>query len=531
MERKKYKILIADDEYWTREKLRKIIPWEDYGLIFQKPAVDGEDVLQKMEEDLPDIVITDINMPYLNGVELLSKIQEQYPDVVTFVISGYDDFSYVKDSFMSGSINYLIKPVSRIDLIEAVTKALELLSRRKKQRQETLRTASFLQDMELSQLLEKKEIPFVSNIIINKAMSCAGATLILLKIHDLRSLSVQYGYDRNVLSWAVKQRLRSMIQEERAVIFNHVYRSNEFIIVSEKGTEELKALANHIVSEMEILAESPVTLIFSDHSFSIESIYQAYVQTVSLLMTRSYTPVSQILFPKEGSADTDEICNHFNDRQKKELADFLKKGQSTEVKRMLFEDIGLARSGEESWSYIEVRQTVKRVVNFIEEHTEHLSANQGEDGLEDIGVMLDKEVESLNVSYLCELIGDFVDSSITGSTGEVADTTRGTVHQAAKFIREHYFEQLTLGFLAEKYHVEKTYFSRMFRKETGTTLLSYITRVRIDRAKELITEGTISLTEIAFMVGYDDYTYFNKVFRKTEGMSPSDYRKSSNIDR
>lgn len=96
MESKKYKILIADDEYWTREKIRRMIQWDKYGLLFLEPAVDGEDVLRKMEEHHPDIVITDINMPYLDGVELLRILQEKYPEVVTFVISGYDDFDYVK---------------------------------------------------------------------------------------------------------------------------------------------------------------------------------------------------------------------------------------------------------------------------------------------------------------------------------------------------------------------------------------------------------------------------------------------------
>ena len=110
-----------------------------------------------MEEEHPDILITDINMPFLNGVDLLSRMHEQYPDVVTFVISGYDDFEYVKGSFMSGSINYLIKPITRIDLVNALTRALELISERAHEKEELLKAGSALQDREFSHLIEHKD--------------------------------------------------------------------------------------------------------------------------------------------------------------------------------------------------------------------------------------------------------------------------------------------------------------------------------------------------------------------------------------
>ena len=112
--KKIYKILIADDEYWTREKLRHMIAWAKYSLECLEPAKDGEEVLERLADEQVDILITDINMPFVNGVELLSKLKASYPEVVAFVISGYDDFDYVKESFMSGSVNYLVKPVTKI---------------------------------------------------------------------------------------------------------------------------------------------------------------------------------------------------------------------------------------------------------------------------------------------------------------------------------------------------------------------------------------------------------------------------------
>ena len=153
MGKKMYKLLIADDEYWTREKIRSMIAWEEYQIAFMPPAQDGEKVLQILEADRPDILITDINMPFLNGVELVKRVKDQYPEIVILVLSGYDDFAYVKETLMAGAINYLLKPVTKIDLIRALSKALELISEKEENERQTLKAASLLQDRELSLLI------------------------------------------------------------------------------------------------------------------------------------------------------------------------------------------------------------------------------------------------------------------------------------------------------------------------------------------------------------------------------------------
>ncbi len=106
------------------------------------------------------------------------------------------------------------------------------------------------------------------------------------------------------------------------------------------------------------------------------------------------------------------------------------------------------------------------------------------------------------------------------------DSIRNAVKKAVEYINSHYFEELSLASLAEQFNVESSYFSKIFRQETGETVMVYITRLRIEKAQEYMKKQEISLTEIAFLVGYDDYTYFSRVFRKMVGKSPRDYRGS-----
>ena len=182
-----YKILIADDEYWCREKLIHMIDWKEYGLILQRPAQNGEEVLQRLKENPPDILITDINMPYVGGVELTKKLREEYPEIIVFVISGYDDFDYVRATMKSGAINYLLKPVSKIDLITALTEAMDILyERREKQQlaqeqQKKLQlVSSWLYDREYSRLIDHKENSYAAGISLEMNLDVAGYAGIFL---------------------------------------------------------------------------------------------------------------------------------------------------------------------------------------------------------------------------------------------------------------------------------------------------------------------------------------------------------------
>ena len=128
----KYKVLAADDEFWSRENIRNLIPWEEYSLEFLEPACDGEEVMERIAEEKPDIILTDINMPFLSGLELLKRLQNEYPETITIALSGYDDFDKVKGVFVSGGLDYLLKPVGKEEMVKVLTKALGISLLKKK---------------------------------------------------------------------------------------------------------------------------------------------------------------------------------------------------------------------------------------------------------------------------------------------------------------------------------------------------------------------------------------------------------------
>ncbi|MCI9447439.1 MAG: helix-turn-helix domain-containing protein [Lachnospiraceae bacterium] len=530
-----FKILIADDEYWSREKLRKMIDWQSYGLTLLEPAKDGEEVLARMGEEQPDILITDIDMPFLSGVDLLLQIRENYPDTIPFVISGYADFDYVRGSFMAGSINYLVKPVSRIDLVNAIAKALDLVARRDAQKKEArqrqdefLKASSLMQDREFSQLLEQRKMPRPANIIMNSKVDFTGAKLMLIKIHDMSDLADEFHYDMNLLSFRLKQKMKEMIKSNDVVIFNYIYRSNEFILLLGGEDEALAETAKKLDRGLGQLTSSPVSIVINDSICTMDNIYQAYVQSVALLMTRNYTMESVVIRcgQKEEKTEGERVCSRISEAQVKELRTLWKTGNKKAIRKMVFDNIGMRNCSKQQWQYLEVKQTVRRLVNTWEEVIIGNHENQNYMDCEGMVEAADKAVEQLDVSELCGILDEMIELAADAVQEECLEAASNLVRQAAAYIDECYFEPLTLSGLAEKYHVDNSYFSRIFRKEMGENLIHYLTRTRIEKAKEHIAKGDMNLAEVAFMVGYDDYTYFNKVFRKITGVSPREYKQN-----
>ena len=180
MSKRRYKVLAADDEYWSRENIRTLLPWDTYSIDFLEPAQDGEEVLERIPVEKPDIVMTDINMPFMDGLELLNKIHEMNPDIVSVAISGYDDFEKVKGVFLNGGIDYLLKPVGREQMVDVLKKSLEALE----SKGSDYVVSSFVEDSELSMILSGKLYQAKKQTEISATRNVEHIPSLLLKFHD-----------------------------------------------------------------------------------------------------------------------------------------------------------------------------------------------------------------------------------------------------------------------------------------------------------------------------------------------------------
>lgn len=517
---KKYKILIADDEYWVRRKLTALLDWDALGLQCLEPATDGRDALEKVRSEQPDILLTDINMPFLNGVELLEQVHQEKPDIVSFVISGYDDFEYVKGTFLSGSINYLLKPVSREDLELAVVKALEIISTREDQRRKITKAASLLRDTEFSQLVRDRETTALPTGSMEQYLGMGNMALMLIKIHNLPVVTRQFDHDMSLYAWTVKEEIRRLAGQDDLIVFNHIYRPGEFMVIAEPDTVEMPALARRIEADFARYPDARLTVCITGGTYSIDRIHIAYKEAVAQLLSREFVRENRILQAAAPAADTGKLEPGIT----KQIGNLLQAGNKQALLRLLLEDTGLG--GCEGWQYMQVLQLAKEIALVLSRAAARYNSDCTLADTDALTENICRAVETLDLQAVCGAVKGAVEYLTPGQREPAGDSTRDIIRQAAAYIDENYFEDLNLSVLAERFNMESSYFSRLFRQEMGENLIFYITKKRIEKARAYIANPDINLTEVSFMVGYNDYSYFNRVFKKNTGMSPREYRSS-----
>lgn len=538
MKSMKYKVLAADDEFWSRENIRSLIPWEEYSLEFLEPACDGEEVLGRIPEEKPDIILTDINMPFLSGLELLQRLQNEYPNIVTIAISGYDDFDKVKGVFVSGGLDYLLKPVGKEELVKVLTKALGVLEEREnaKKHDETSRIqehklSSFLEDSEYSALLSGKLYgQSASQTHVSSTNTFSEVATLMVKFYNIAEIAEQFDHDNLQMSWSIKSRLRELTGTDgNAIIFNNSNKMSEFLIVKTADAKELRALAENILKEFSLEEYGPVSVVLHEQTSSLDDIGTVYRELISTLVTRPFSRSHCILScPEEkNTVEMQTIGKSAPAHMETELYHLLSTGKKSETEKLIFRTCDFKHCDDGTWSYLDVKQYAGRITGilyrYVQEKCPELTA-QAEEAMDNI----DYYMKCLNAPSLFASLKILLDSLWESGEDKGADSSSVVqqVEQIHRYIEQSYHENITLTALAEQYHMDASYLSRIFSQKYGETIIAFLTRIRMEKAAELMKDQDKKLETISFLVGYDDYNYFSRVFRKKMGCSPREYRNN-----
>lgn len=545
MKTMKYKVLAADDEFWSRENIRNLIPWEEYSLEFLEPACDGEEVMERIEEEKPDIILTDINMPFLSGLELLERLQKEYPEIITVAISGYDDFDKVKGVFVSGGLDYLLKPVGKEEMVKVLTKALNLLEEREntKKQDETSRIrehklSSFLEDSEYSALLSGKLYGQAdAQTYVSSTNTFSEVATLMVKFYNIAEIAEKFEYDNLQMSWSIKSRLRELTGlEENVIIFNNSNKMSEFLLVKTADAKEFRTLAENILREFPLEEYGPISVVLHEQTSSLDDIGTIYRELISTLVTRPFNRHHCILSCQEEKREESQRSSEIQMMGKSvpahmetELYHLLETGQKSKTEKLIFKTCDFKDCDNGAWTYLDVKQYTGRLTGilyrYVQEKCPELTA-QAEEAMDNI----DYYMKCLNAPSLLASLKILLDSLWERGEDKDSDSGSGSimhqVEQIHKYMERSYHENITLTALAEEYHMDASYLSRSFSQKYGETIIAFLTRIRMEKAAELMKDPDKKLETISFLVGYDDYNYFSRVFRKKMGCSPRDYRNN-----
>jgi len=333
---KSYSVLAADDEYWARENLRSLIDWGKHGFVFLEPASDGADALRRIESEKPDIVISDVNMPYVSGTELIEKCVEKFPGTVFIALSGYDDYHFVRSTLVGGAIDYLLKPISEAELVTVLGKAVDRLANRGADAQnrsdalELKRQASMLAlDQEYSTYLKsisESDSPVdLTGRLADYELEYSGYALALFNAPGLSggaNAAAPFGDGQAVC--AIKDIIEREAIGSKRLVFHNTHKAGEFILITDMRIHQLKEACRALLLKLFHATDLTFSAVISRYYYSFASLSKAYNEAALALLCGPSANKSMVILAADRDASinlaratidsvVDQVCKYIDE--------------------------------------------------------------------------------------------------------------------------------------------------------------------------------------------------------------------------
>ena len=527
-----YKVFLVEDEIIIREAIRDNIDWGSHGFIFAGEAPDGELAVPLIEDIKPDILITDIKMPFVNGLELSRIVKKSMPWIKIIILSGHDEFEYTKEAISINVNEYLLKPISSSDLLNALKKVVTQIEYEKNQRENYQVINSRLKDS--MQMMKEKFLNDLATGVVPYTEALEKAEYFGLNIISRYYAVILIALENNQCQAEERDYFEYLKAES---IINEVVENNDdvlkfkvnlkkiVLIVKSDESEELESYCYMLAQSIKCEIERNTSCSLAASIGSIRERIQGIacsLKDAEFAMNFSYvfgknkiigiqdTKLSKInnkaLFPlNEG-----KILEYLRYRDKEYMLSRL----SSLIKNIKDQELN-------SFYYSQVFICITIAVSkFIEELGEKV---------EDILPELNNIEGIIDCIYTIDGFTSFMSKLISRAI-ELRENKRKNkygdiIWKAKKFIDENYADSgLSLNMVADYVNVSPSHFSTIFSQELSITFIEYLTSVRISKAKEKLRTTNLKSAEIAYKVGYNDPHYFSHVFKKETGLRPTDFR-------
>jgi len=529
-----FRVLIVDDDFTTRTNLRTIIEWEKYGFEICGEATNGQNAIEMIKECLPDIVITDMSMPIMDGVALIEYIKENYKDIKSIALSGYEDFAYVKDSMKNGAVDYLLKhKLDRTVLLKVLNAATDTISQQHKQRRQFAQSKAILQHEFIRSLVLGDE---QDNVVIQGKikdlelpLGVNNFSLVAISIDDFQLITGRLTKAEEVrLVASVMNLTEDILRDMNNGVLTYLEKG-KFVILFSFGTirsqrgiwTQINTTVNRI--SVSIKRYLNITACFSigkifDH---IENTRQMYQEAAALLNRKMIMGKDQVFRDVEPVQHTVDFFN-LDVKDEKQIMLFLRTGDYEKVSQQLdfvFDKMLLLKVSYKSVQMIcaELIGIANRLARAASVDVTSLYTNTDipYDEMKKHETILDVKTWILEVYH--RLIILLLDVDIKSN---YSDLTK----KVMEYIRQNYTKDISLHQTAENVGGNSSYLSRIFKEDCGIGFAEYLNKIRVRQAKHLMEHTDTKLKEIVQQVGFNNYTYFFKVFKVLEGVTPVEYK-------
>ena len=522
-----YQIFVVEDELLIRQSIRGVIENMPGPYVLCGEASDGEMALAMMQDLMPDILLTDIRMPFLDGFELIKNCKAMMPWLKVVIISGYGDFESAQKAIALGVDQYLLKPVRQADLVKVVEEMAAQIEKSKASRETALPVG-----MDEAEVLDVLRQHFMRQLLYGEADT--GELLDRMQLLKLDIMRTHYrvavcsfdspNIDHQILEHSVQKILSG--SETMMYYFNNQDRMTILAYDNDPDAlnEQIYQFLNILRHELRDVCPVITTVIGSDVQ-RFGAIPDAFKTATGLLRTVSGVAAGQVINVNDTAqlaANIFRLDSPFGE----EFQQKLKHAGPKDADKLL--DELMASPDGQCFGSTMVRYN--GLLTLMRLAVQKIARYNPDEDEKDIAAQLSARYDILTASATLE---DFrttahdllieILSSHREHTGEIK--YHHVISQAEQYVRENFTDQnISLISVADHVAMSSAYFSTVFSQTTGRSFISYLTALRIEKAQELLSTTNMKLADIALAVGYNEPNYFSHVFRKTVGITPKEYR-------
>lgn len=534
-------VLIVDDDIIARTNLKTLINWNECGFEIGE-ASNGSDAVSDLERNNYHIVITDMSMPNMDGLALIEHLEKNYPAIKVIALSGYNDFDYVSQSLKKGAIDYILKhKLDANGLLAALHEArkaflseLQTTMERQKQLEQlhqsrTVLVQRFIKKLANGQVTDKNTI--LENLeTLNINIGLKNLIVISAEIDGFLLLK---GQNLEVLIQSFLNISEEVLKELNGSVI--IYMENgRFMIIACLGENysylfihnQLIEIIGRIKSSLKRYLGVTVSFGISNVCNSIQNISKYFREAEKALNSKFYIGKDHILWSGQ-EAGLKENFITLDIKDENNIVENLKKANLGEVMKNL-EEI-FSRAVNSNASYKSVQVICAELYNIANKTAKEF-------GIEDPLISSGSETpyEILNKFDTIQDTKQWMMNTMEKYTALIEATRvnqdfSGHTKKAIEFINKNYGKAISLTEAAEYAGVSVQYLSTVFKEDCGMVFTDYLNNVRVNRAKNLILNSSDKLKDIIPAVGFNNYNYFFKVFKKITGITPDEYKKVNNL--
>ncbi|HEY3310694.1 MAG TPA: response regulator [Anaerolineales bacterium] len=519
-----YKVFFVEDEIVTREGIRDNVDWSANGFEFCGEASDGEMALPLIKTARPDLLITDIKMPFMDGLQLCKIIRERMPGLKIIILSGHDEFEYAQKAIELGVTEYLLKPVT----VQNIHQSLQRIASQLDQERKAQKSLDDLQKQ-----VQENQASLRERLLLKLVVGAVSSSEAIEQGHLLGLDLIARCYLVVILKTRIDDRSEHFDYEEYRQVHNLIttrFEGNPDIFMLNRDWQELVVLmkgstAEYLEEERDLLLAAVnkeieatryrLVVASGTPKKRLADIYTSFVEALVNLQNASGT-----IKPEPGLALNKEELLNIN---KGAVENYLRCGTKDGFERF-FDGFVRSLGASTLNSYLVKNYIVADMIIA----TAKLVRDWGGDVVRDFPELDEIEITLTgidSIESLRELSRKILLGALEFRDTRVHHQHARLIEQAKNHIDQHFMEPgLSLNELATLVNLSPSHFSTVFAQETSQTFKDYLTSVRIQKARELLRTTALRSSDISYQVGYNDPHYFSFVFKKNIGISPSEFR-------